>query len=770
MTIIYSYGDIDRKKIIVYNNTNSLTGWIKKFRNKNSVLFNLANKIVFPSHRSGWKYAMDSLEKIRDDKKGIYIDDFIERTFSWGRPLPWKKTVNLKNKHWEIEHDDLRKCSAPKNIGTTHCVKVEKDLVIRWCQTDLQWVKWDCTDEQYSKLELAYQPPVYYQFPWIGFWHNPPDVRAYVNSEDILHCPHFIMMRREFIESLKYCRGIFVFSETMAQWVRQTFNLMGANIPVSTVYHPTESVSLDRTFSYDKFIKNGSNRILQIGSWLRDPTALFNLPNICGMKKTWVCGDRDALVRFCKVTSPKIKRNIEKFLEDGFPSNTFTPLDENTDIVRLSNDAYDEILTENIVFTRLLGSSCNNGVIECIVRKVPLLINKLDAVVEYLGEDYPFYYSNLNEAKAKAENKNLIDTTTNFMAKECPTRDKLTGESFLDSILDSEIIDGLIEHDTLCLPCIYRPDLGIGKIDFVVTWVSSESQKWRQSYVRDMKIYKPDGIHDASTVNRFRSDFNELKYCLRSIDSACYDILGKIYLVVHDDQELPKWLNTCHPNIVIVRHSHMCIDASYNSLAIESGFHKIKELSQRFVYLNDDIWLLGRWTLDDFIVGRKVVMYMSDHEVGKTINNKSGSFDYIWYNNHKLLDKMFPEHANKYRPILDHTPYVINKRTLRILNRDNDCVRNIRNSKIRSKHDVGIVCGLSQYVDYYSDEAIMKNTNVLYLSPEKIAKNKVCTFPPEARVVSFQDDSTMKTSDYIKNNVFDTLNTIFNEPSRFEYY
>jgi hypothetical protein len=274
-----------------------------------------------------------------------------------------------------------------------------------------------------------------------------------------------------------------------------------------------------------------------------------------------------------------------------------------------------------------------------------------------------------------------------------------------------------------------------------------------------MKIYKPDGIHDASTVNRFRSDFNELKYCLRSIDSACYDILGKIYLVVHDDQELPKWLNTCHPNIVIVRHSHMCIDASYNSLAIESGFHKIKELSQRFVYLNDDIWLLGRWTLDDFIVGRKVVMYMSDHEVGKTINNKSGSFDY-----------MFPEHANKYRPILDHTPYVINKRTLRILNRDNDCVRNIRNSKIRSKHDVGIVCGLSQYVDYYSDEAIMKNTNVLYLSPEKIAKNKVCTFPPEARVVSFQDDSTMKTSDYIKNNVFDTLNTIFNEPSRFEYY
>lgn len=765
MTILYGYGDIDRKKLVVYNNTNSMAGWVKKFRDKESVLLNLANKITFPSHRSGWKYAMESLEKIRDDKRGVYVDDFIERTFSWGRPLPWKKTVNLGDRYWEVEHDDLRKCPAPKNIGNTHCVKVEKDIVIRWCQTDLKWVQWDCTDDQYSKLELAYSPPVYYQFPWIGFWHNPPDIRAYVNSEDILHSPHFIMMRREFIESLKFCRGIFVFSETMAQWVRQTFDLMGANIPVSTLYHPTEAVSVDKMFSYDKFLKNGTKRILQIGSWLRDPEALFKLPNIEGMKKTWVCGDKDALLRYCNVAKPDIRKNIEKLLEDGFPSNTFTPLDENTDLVKLSNDAYDDILTENIVFTRLTGSSCNNGVIECIVRKVPLLINKLDAVIEYLGNDYPYYYSTLDEAKTKAEDNKMVKATSRYMDLECPTRNKLSGEYFLKSILDSDIVDGLIDHQS---PIMYTSPPS-AKIDFVVTWVSSESEKWRRSFDRDMREYKQDGVHDASTVNRFRSDFDELKYCLRSIDSACHNIIGKVYIVVHNDQELPKWLNVDHNDLVIVRHSDMAIDSSYNSLAIESRFHKINELSQRFVYLNDDIWLLGRWTLDDFIENRKIVMYVSDHEVGREIDSKSGSFDYIWHNNHKILDERYPDHASEYRPILDHAPYVINKRTLRLLNRDVESVRDIKNSKVRSKCDAGVVCGLSQYMDYYENNAVVRHTDVVYVSPEKISLNKVCAFPPEARVVSFQDDHVSQTDEGVKREVIDTLNALFNEPSRFEY-
>lgn len=52
---------------------------------------------------------------------------------------------------------------------------------------------------------------------------------------------------------------------------------------------------------------------------------------------------------------------------------------------RLSNEAYDRLLTENIGFVALHDASANNTVIECIARATPLLVNPLPAVVEYLG-------------------------------------------------------------------------------------------------------------------------------------------------------------------------------------------------------------------------------------------------------------------------------------------------------------------------------------------------------------------------------------------------
>ena len=55
----------------------------------------------------------------------------------------------------------------------------------------------------------------------------------------------------------------------------------------------------------------------------------------------------------------------------------------------LSDSAYDELLSENVVFLNLIDASAVNTVIECIVRNTPLIINRLPAIVEILGEDYP---------------------------------------------------------------------------------------------------------------------------------------------------------------------------------------------------------------------------------------------------------------------------------------------------------------------------------------------------------------------------------------------
>jgi hypothetical protein len=60
-------------------------------------------------------------------------------------------------------------------------------------------------------------------------------------------------------------------------------------------------------------------------------------------------------------------------------------------------DEYDEYLSKNIVFIELWDATANNAVLECICRNTPLIVNKAPGVVDYLGENYPFYFNNLEE-------------------------------------------------------------------------------------------------------------------------------------------------------------------------------------------------------------------------------------------------------------------------------------------------------------------------------------------------------------------------------------
>lgn len=82
---------------------------------------------------------------------------------------------------------------------------------------------------------------------------------------------------------------------------------------------------------------------------------------------------------------------------------------------KLSNQEYDNLLIENIVFLNLYDVSAANTIIECIARNTPLLVNPLPAAIEYLGEEYPFYYQSFREAADKATNPILIFETHQYL-------------------------------------------------------------------------------------------------------------------------------------------------------------------------------------------------------------------------------------------------------------------------------------------------------------------------------------------------------------------
>ncbi|XP_066866089.1 N-acetylglucosamine-1-phosphotransferase subunits alpha/beta isoform X2 [Kogia breviceps] len=102
------------------------------------------------------------------------------------------------------------------------------------------------------------------------------------------------------------------------------------------------------------------------------------------------------------------------------------------------------------------------------------------------------------------------------------------------------------------------------------------------------------------SASRFE-DNEELRYSLRSIERHA-PWVRNIFIVTNG--QIPSWLNLDNPRVTIVTHQDVFRNLShlptFSSPAIESHIHRIKGLSQKFIYLNDDV-MFGKdvWP-DDF--------------------------------------------------------------------------------------------------------------------------------------------------------------------------
>jgi hypothetical protein len=122
-----------------------------------------------------------------------------------------------------------------------------------------------------------------------------------------------------------------------------------------------------------------------------------------------------------------------------FIAGMLTNIEENIDSVEiistLNNDAYDELLIKNIVFLNLVDASAVNTVLECIARCTPLLVNRLPAIEEYLGANYPFFYDTLAEANTKCSDLEQIQNAHDHLA--AMYKDDLNVHEFVSRLVES---------------------------------------------------------------------------------------------------------------------------------------------------------------------------------------------------------------------------------------------------------------------------------------------------------------------------------------------
>lgn len=274
---------------------------------------------------------------------------------------------------------------------------------------------WD--EEEVTSEELGVVP---YRQPWVGFWHNPHEMPAGFHDYST---PQAILQRRSWLESAPYCQGLFTLSKRLAHWLRQRTGL-----PVVALIHPTEIPS--KIFDLERFHSNRQPKIVQVGWWLRRLTSIYRLPVHHHYQKVWL------------VTTP-FPNARSHFLslmerEGGRPDCPNT-----MEVTQLSNDDYDALLEQNLVFLDLYDSSANCAIIECIARATPVLVNPLEAVREYLGEDYPFYFKSLEEAAQKAMDFDRVAQTHRYLL-QLPLRQRLHHQHFCQELRQSSIYQSLV--------------------------------------------------------------------------------------------------------------------------------------------------------------------------------------------------------------------------------------------------------------------------------------------------------------------------------------
>lgn len=121
-------------------------------------------------------------------------------------------------------------------------------------------------------------------------------------------------------------------------------------------------------------------------------------------------------------------------------------------------------------------------------------------------------------------------------------------------------------------------------IDFVVAWVDGSDKEW----IKKRNNYANSEINEA----QYR-DWGIFKYWFRSIEQYA-PWVNNIYIVTYE--QCPEWLNCDHPKIHIIDHKDFIPEEylpTFSSHTIELNLHRIKGLSEHFVYFNDDMYLSG---------------------------------------------------------------------------------------------------------------------------------------------------------------------------------
>lgn len=268
-------------------------------------------------------------------------------------------------------------------------------------------------------------------------------------------------------------------------------------------------------------------------------------------------------------------------------------------------------------------------------------------------------------------------------------------------------------QDLHSFPLVLRPQF---PIDIVYTWVNDRDPGWRKLRLQATSIPLEDEIDDSKSLDRFVNR-NELKYSLRSVLRFA-PWVRKIFVVTNCAP--PDWLDTDNERIVWVPHQDVipadCLP-TFSSHAIESRLQHVPDLSEHFLYFNDDFVLGCPSRPSDFFYCNGMSKSFSEG-YGSVIGEKDERDpDYLnaARNGKRLLETEFGRSVTS---LFKHAPYPLRKSVLLEMEERFPSIRETTKNLFRTVDDISTVSFLYHHYAYLTGRAMYADCSSALIKPQ----------------------------------------------------
>jgi hypothetical protein len=226
------------------------------------------------------------------------------------------------------------------------------------------------------------------------------------------------------------------------------------------------------------------------------------------------------------------------------------------------------------------------------------------------------------------------------------------------------------------------------RIDVVYTWVDNEDIPWQEKKEKAFLNHplKWELEWYANVNGRFRNN-NELQYSLRSLEKY-FPEHGNIFIIT--DWQTPKFLKK-HKHIHIIDHKDFIphtILPTFSSKKIELFIPHIPQISETFLYMNDDVFFWPKWNTSDFLWETPIYYFFYHLDTDTPLKTWQML---IW---DMLMSQKYPSYELDFS-YSAHSPKVINKKSFSLMEQEfKDVFQKLEKEVFRETSNPSIIADL----------------------------------------------------------------------------